>query len=713
MKNTLAIYLLTPFMFSACVVSKPDCTYVSQPDYNKKVSVENAHFDKVLSAAGYTAFAATTLAGGYYGYQSEMIHYYQEGKRETFAPGGAVIGAAAGFTLTYLVNRALGWGKTDPAYDPKKWIKKSNNQFILISNNSNNYKLIHQSAEPYYVIKNLKDADEFKKAFPNSYYVDNAFKSGVENCTRNEMPELINYFPKSKYVTDAKIKYVNLSPSYDDLKTASRITYPGLGLDLEKKYADLIRKIPDALDFKTHYPKTNLNKQAVAYSFHEENQTKEKIIELKTKYSGDFELEPSDIKLFGDDNINKNYLNARLKITSIKTLYDLDEFYSNYQWLSYSAKSNDILNNYWLVGYKSFNKGNMVIAAIELLAIDKQYKSWGISKDMANNFIALKLEEEIKTKVNFTHNTVASSNSQWKDWIDNDTYTAGLVAETGDIKHLVYGEVTNNSKFDLPVTITATGELYSQASAKVLGYDVMGTINSIASFFGVQGEIKVQPKYLNTSTENFHIPLLQAGQKGNYAILMDFGSSDRYGINVFDLAKVINDINVKNVNVSTSLLKFKPDYYILEKQNDWQKFASNGLPEGTLTDLYRNKEVNDDEWREKYREILEERRRAAALAYQRSEASFSSGAKYRLDEANIKTKELCNYTCQIHRYKFHSVKYGESSITLYYWPGSTEAKCSAFDMAGYKAGYYEPELGTDRFWGKTLDEAFKEILEYY
>lgn len=612
--NTFILFFSVLFL-NSCVVSKPDCNYASSPDYNRRVDISGAHYDKVITPLGYSSIAATTIATGYAGYQSKMIQSYSNGERKFYDAGGAIIGAAVGFTASYLINKALGWGKSYSTTNPQKWITDANKNYKLISSNNDAFKIINNSIEPVYTVKNIEDARQFKLAFPNSMYDDNTVKSGVTNCKRDELPDLIEFFPKSKYALDAKIRYIQESPSFEDLEF-STIKYSDVKLDLEKNYLNLITNAKHGIAYKNKYPSTIYKKKAVINSFITRDQPYESIKDLQIAYKNDFTLNSNDLKNENDD-IRHNYLEGLYKLSQPATLWDLDEFFTKYNWLNYNQRPEDILEKYWIIGYQTFDEGNLILAAIKELSTNSRYDTWGIDNYKVTNFIYNKLTQEIKKNIIIkSTRTIGQNNSEWEKWCNNTDYTAGIVKQEGEIKYLVYGAVENRSKFELPINIRASADLYSETVGKGLIAEGANALSKMLTGKSINENFNIKDNLLASKSESFYIPVFPAKSSGSYAVLLNFGEGKgNSGTSLlWDSWKVVQQSYLNNVTVDVELSGNTISENTIENQIEWQKLAEQGLPDIKLFDLKRNEEVNDEVWRRRWQYKLEERRRLAEQA---------------------------------------------------------------------------------------------------
>lgn len=254
MKKYLSILIAFTLILTSCVTYKADSDYASYPDYNQRVNVTGAHYDGVLNPLGVTSIAASTVAGGYLGYQSNLIKYNSGTEQVTSKIGNAAIGAVVGFGASYFLNRLLGWGKTKSVTNTSEWIQKANKNFLLVSGYSGNFTVIPKDADRNYSIQNIQDGRDFTQVFSGSSYSDKTFNTGVYNLSRNDLPSLITLFPNTQSLSLAKNKYITTSPSYSEIVKATQL-YPDLKNDYEKNFLSLVSVYDNAADFKSRFPK--------------------------------------------------------------------------------------------------------------------------------------------------------------------------------------------------------------------------------------------------------------------------------------------------------------------------------------------------------------------------------------------------------------------------------------------------------------------------
>ncbi len=623
MKKTIVLFFGILFI-SGCSVYKPDSNYLSTRDYNKRVKVSAAHFDKALTPIGVSAMVVGTAAAGYWGYtETEGSNYFADfdkGERVNYSIAGGVVGAFVGFSATYLLNKAFGWGQIREPLSPEEWIKKSNDNFLVIKRKSNSdFTIMHKSAESNFIVKDIQDARDFEKAFSNnSTYANLVCKQTINNSNikRDEYYELIHLYPANKHKLDMKKKYVWNSQTVSSIFNASD-KYPETNLDVEFKSSDLVLDCSDVKLFHNRFPKSIYNRKVIVKSLN--NSSVYEIKSLKSVFNKTFYLSQYDFQKYNSFVSNKGkkkYSNALYEIKSPYTIYDLESFYQQYDWLKYNEKPDEIISNYWNIANKKFSNGNKVLAIVSNLSKDRAYNNWNISNTKVTNFIADKLKYEIQTKVSYTTHLKTPNSPGWQSWVRNNNLTANMVS-TSNLSYLVYGKVTNKSKFDLPLVLTANGSIYRTYKVEGIGGAVLGIFQAFAQMAGDKNaNFTEHTDYLGSISEKYYLPKIKRGRSANYAITFDIGS--KAGLNAFDWVKLTEEIELRNPKVSDM------SYYNGNIKNNQQKKQTTalnllhyGMPEVKVIDNWRNTEYSEEYWDREWDKKLERERLAAKRARQR------------------------------------------------------------------------------------------------
>lgn len=324
MKQKLVLIFLIIFI-SGCVVNKPSCDYASKFDYNKRRTLSNPHYIKEPSALGYITVASFTVIGGYLGYKSGFIEYQKSSEVVFSNISNTIIGSFIGLASSELINFILGQGKKNPSKDPEKWLHKVNEEYILLSHNSDiSYKIIHKSAESNYTVNNLQDVHDFKNAFPESNYSNEIVTKSIIVLNREELLKLMKIYPDYPKIINIKKEYIYRSENITSLFEAFD-KFPETNIDIEE-YAIVYLSSLNAIEI---YIKRFPNGK---------NYTK---VEHKTI---EFINNLQDAKYYDKIFQNKSYADdVELKVAkSISNIYEAEQFN---QFYSKSKYANIIINN--------------------------------------------------------------------------------------------------------------------------------------------------------------------------------------------------------------------------------------------------------------------------------------------------------------------------------------------------------------------------------
>lgn len=260
--KVIIITIIVSVFLSSCYVTQPDA-YTSNPDYNKRVSVTNARYYNQLSPVGAGTIVAGTATGMYWGYKSNMFTKYDGANQTKIAMVGMILGGFLGYYTSRYINKLFGWQKVTYPNNPQEWIQKSNPEYKLLTESSNqSFALIHPSAENQYKVKELKDAQDFALMFPNSSYSNNVAKQSANIVTREQIPEVIKLYPNSPELLDFKLRYLNLSKNISETVEAGK-RYPEIRSQAEEKSLTKINNYDDLMVFRNNYPASKKMNQAI------------------------------------------------------------------------------------------------------------------------------------------------------------------------------------------------------------------------------------------------------------------------------------------------------------------------------------------------------------------------------------------------------------------------------------------------------------------
>ena len=598
LKTSVYLFILS-ILLQSCYTHRPTAHSVSSPDYNQRASVAGAQYKKKGNALDIVFNVGLIGAGAYGGYNLNLVQQQTATGKEPVRVANAAIGALAGASIAYLIDQAAGKNRIDPVRNPNDWIRKANNDYRLLRGDNVNFTIIHTSAEKSYTVNNINDVRDFKTAFPNSSQTDNIFLEAMNRLDRSSLPDLIDLFPTNRHAEDAKMKYIVSSPSYDEISAAVK-KYPvpnPAELCVEK-----IENITNSLNFANTFNSFNNKRLAVANTFKSEATSISELNQLKNAYGQDFNLTANDLS---DKSgiIRKNYFKAMYLLQSPKSVEQFDSFNLKYTWLSYLDKKTDLLSLYWDIIEPRYSKGTDVLKKFGEGLSNQIYADIKISQEDFKKVIDEKFRKiiEVDKKVEIINTqSIGSDDTQWEKW-NKSAFTAMIVQEEGEISYIIYGEIKNNSKFDLPVEVKAAGILYSKISAKA-GNDelqkIFDKIDEGASFLSsfLPGDIYNQSKQaLKSESEkdiaaqsgNYYFPIIPAGEKFLYAVKIDFGTGEKkIGMNFLGLGKMGVELKLRNERAVAVYYPKPVSVEQLKLQSTWQNFAINGLPAGKLYDKF-------------------------------------------------------------------------------------------------------------------------------
>ncbi|MCB9267735.1 MAG: hypothetical protein H6558_22145 [Lewinellaceae bacterium] len=258
MKQNIPFWMLLPVILSSCVVSKPDASYISDLDYNQRVEIRNAHYKRRISPLGVGALVAGTAAGGYLGYQSDVIVRQEGDVREPVAEANAAIGALLGFAAVNMTHYLLGLNRTKRVEDQQKWLRRSDKDYLLLRQNSkSDFWAMHQNSEgETYQVRNIQDVQDFIRAFPGSPHSDAVAAKGMDKLARKDLLALLELMPETTHRLSIMEAYARRSRSVGEAVEAFQ-RFRGLRQVAEAHALTLVRDIGDAEEFMAGFPNTS------------------------------------------------------------------------------------------------------------------------------------------------------------------------------------------------------------------------------------------------------------------------------------------------------------------------------------------------------------------------------------------------------------------------------------------------------------------------
>ncbi|MBO4340517.1 MAG: sel1 repeat family protein [Bacteroidales bacterium] len=256
MKNiSIVISVLISGLLVSCSVLKPTAYYVSEPDYNKRVVVSSPEYQTTKGVFGHILDFALPVAGAAGGALSGAVVTLGDNGLEPSVAGGAIFGALAGTGLTLLANTVTRYGQTRSIGSFNKWLSQTGGGgYIILEENGREYRLIDPDAEYAYTVYNWQDVEDFHKAFPSSGNASGIVLQSVKVLDRSQLPKLIQYYPDTDGILNAKRKYIATSSTYSQVLDAQS-RYPGCydHLELGAILLDKVGSVSDALSFLDNY----------------------------------------------------------------------------------------------------------------------------------------------------------------------------------------------------------------------------------------------------------------------------------------------------------------------------------------------------------------------------------------------------------------------------------------------------------------------------
>lgn len=598
----IPIILVVVTLFSSCVVQKPMASY-SDLDYNNRIIINNARYQREPNIIGHLVRVGLPVAGAVAGYNSNiMVDVDDEGKHPDPIKG-ALMGALAGSSLTVATDYIAGYGKKTYVGngEAERWIKKAAKGYELIEQRGSDMRIIKKGSEAQFVVREPIDVADFAQLYPNSNRQNEIFSQALKVLPRESMPLLIEKFPKNDSIDKAIRRYIVESPTFDEL-TAALNRY-STDIDPEPLYLNLVNDANTAISFNKLYPKSQYRRKAVmraclsALSVNEARS-------LKSNFGKDFDLTQSDMK-YASDRIKSNYAKAIYELSEVRGLKEFDNFCSTYSWLKYPSKGQELIQHYFELLRDNTKRGSEILSAMSALPSKSYAQPSGIMAKDVENYLMSELSKEAESKVHVNNVSVKNSSEEdFRQWLDAD-YTAGIVM--GDsIRYLVYGTLTNNSIFDLPISMNLTGEIYTKPEFRGVFGRIYGAAYTITQLDPNAG--KVMNKLSSVASISLHdctLPLLKSGETTMYAVMVNLGGLRDIGLNSDGFFKMTTNMQLQNIKIQPSLAKDGISDDALKRQQVWLNIARNGFPDAHVTDLVRNERVKQSEWDEKFKQLKE------------------------------------------------------------------------------------------------------------
>ncbi|HRN35178.1 MAG TPA: hypothetical protein PLC76_13565 [Saprospiraceae bacterium] len=250
-------------LLQSCTTSKPIADRIESFDYNERSVIVNPSYTKVLNPVGVSALIGGTIAGSYLGNKYSPFDESYKINRN-IDPYGLALGALSGYSITYLLIRATGLGKTFQATDKGKWLNQTKSNLRLISSTNNTINVIKSNIEPNYSIREYNDLIQFFDLFRNSSYNDKVLKEALNIPLTSEQLDYIitNLIDNSEIKLLYKQRYLTSSKSIDELLIAVE-RYGNCNLEIEVIAKNLVKTETDFLTFLTYFPHSNFIEEII------------------------------------------------------------------------------------------------------------------------------------------------------------------------------------------------------------------------------------------------------------------------------------------------------------------------------------------------------------------------------------------------------------------------------------------------------------------
>lgn len=261
MRVRFIIICLVGCVLVQCTSPRPKYYSISEPDYNSRVKVTKPRYKQKLNAGGFIFKMGLAGAGGYLGYNSDIIQYNNRNNEvQSSNIAGLVTGVIVGYGIGSLINYIIfDQGQTFRINQKKggreKWVRRYDKDYQLVPTNGYGMMMIRMDAERNYIVKNYQDFIHFTKTFPNSDYYENVINQYIPVARRNDLVKIIEFYPQTKHREKILYEYIDRSTSLSDLLYGLD-SYPGVYTKEEKKASSLVTNYHE---FKLYHDRFGYN----------------------------------------------------------------------------------------------------------------------------------------------------------------------------------------------------------------------------------------------------------------------------------------------------------------------------------------------------------------------------------------------------------------------------------------------------------------------
>lgn len=562
MNKSVLFLIILSIILSGC--SSTALYTRSEKNHNNIEIYSGLKIKKDLNWAGHTSSLITAGAAGYGGYKVDFIESSVDKKQPALS---GAIGAIAGYGLFHYISSGAGAGKiegigTSRYAEWKGLFEKEQNADYVAVNISDPIKIIRRNLIDLenFKIKNYTDACDYRALFDKNPFVKNILKRDGWEIERSDIERILSSVIVYGEFSDdirfvLKDLYVKKSTSLYEL-SQSLSSYPELLSEVQKDsvYSNLFNRF--------------VNNLADAEKF--QSITKKSILVLPRKFVNSMN---DNAKIACFEILLKEYA-PKDHIALLKTLEQLN-------WIDFSSKETLYLDKLWDMNYDRFADGNELI---NYLGFAANLKWMNVSKETVDRFTSIKVENE-KNRISLSPlDLILSSNSgEWERYKKRSAFgsDAFFVQESGTVKCIAKGYVTNNSKFDLPISVGVNLSVLKKTNAILINDKVTEGLKFLGKLCGAPAE-QVDDKIENLGVlcNTFYIPMLKRGEKTAFALLYDSQLKESGG--KFLVVKSTTETWFQQYSTS---IDCKPVYLTADKSEDqkkWLQIAEVGFEKNEL-----------------------------------------------------------------------------------------------------------------------------------
>lgn len=591
MKRIL-IYISIGLLLQSCLTNKPDSRSVSNPDYNGRVLINDPHYVKKTNAIGHTVVAASTVGGALAVKQMGLIQKQNGDITTSNDAANLALGAVIGFSTSILGNYLMGKNKKVSFDNSRNWLNSANRKYTYYSDASGTaFYAIPRKSEFSYNCKDFDDFKGFHNAFPNSSNKDKVYSQALSNVARTEIPFLLQIDKKTPFATETKLRYYEMSNSVSELIEATEL-YPNVKFDKIDKGLQLTRSYSDLDLMVKNFPSTP--RRALFINSLKTKYKDREVLLLKKQLSEDhYLLNEYDFRK-KSEVYQKHYHDFVVKLYNPNNLNEYGQLFARYNWLNYNGYSDFVLIHVWDYLDNKYYNGNSMLS--EYGKFSTIHQELNIPKSIFKSYLSQKLQDEVDKHVQLVSaNTLDTRNRNFERWEKSIMWDAPYISSYGDIKFLYYGEVTNSSKFDLPVKLRFGSTLVHEASV---------------DFFNLL-EAVMDKTVVEVKEQDFQIPLIKRNETQPFAVLFDFGKGNQAeGLNFLGVQGKL-ELKLESISVEKSIYTNPISAIKREEQQYWMRMVNGGLPSNPIKDIGLWGSTNyepdsyDESWEEFKRDIAE------------------------------------------------------------------------------------------------------------